>query len=60
MLATWCKEPTHWKRPWCYERLRVGGEGEDRGWDGGHEFDQTPGDNEGQGSLLCCSSWCHK
>ena len=24
----------HWKRPWCWERLRVGGEGDDRGWDG--------------------------
>ena len=23
-----------WKRPWCWERLRAGGEGEDRGWDG--------------------------
>ena len=23
----WCKEPTHWKRPWCWERLREGGEG---------------------------------
>ena len=33
-LATWCKELTHWKRPWCWERLRVGGEGDDRGWDG--------------------------
>ena len=33
-LATWCKELTHWKRPWCWERLRAGGEGEDRGWDG--------------------------
>ena len=33
-LATWCKELTHWKRPWCRERLKVGGEGEDRGWDG--------------------------
>ena len=32
--ATWCKEPTHWKRPWCWERLKVGGEGDDRGWDG--------------------------
>ena len=28
------KEPTHWKRPWCWERLKVGGEGGDRGWDG--------------------------
>ena len=33
-LATWCYEPTHLKRPWCWERLKVGGEGEDRGWDG--------------------------
>ena len=33
-LATWCKELTYWKRPWCWERLKVGGEGEDRGWDG--------------------------
>ena len=33
-LATWCKELTHWKRPSCWERLRAGGEGDDRGWDG--------------------------
>ena len=33
-LATWCKKLTHWKRPWCWERLKVGGEGDDRGWDG--------------------------
>ena len=32
-LATWCEEPTHWKRPWCWERLEAG-EGDDRGWDG--------------------------
>ena len=25
---------THWKRPWCWERLGAGGEGDDRGWDG--------------------------
>ena len=24
---------THWKRPWCWERLKVGGEGDNRGWD---------------------------
>ena len=29
-LATWCQELTHWKRPWCWERLKVGGEGDDR------------------------------
>ena len=24
----------HWKRSWCWERLKAGGEGNDRGWDG--------------------------
>ena len=33
-LATLCEELTHWKRLWCWERLGVGGEGDDRGWDG--------------------------
>ena len=33
-LATWYKELTHWKRPWCWEILRAGGAGGDRGWDG--------------------------
>ena len=33
-LATWCKELTHWKRPWCWERLKVGGEGDNWGLDG--------------------------
>ena len=33
-LATWYEELTHWKRPWYWERLRVEGEGDDRGWDG--------------------------
>ena len=28
------RELTHLKRPWCWERLRAGGEGDDRGWDG--------------------------
>ena len=26
----------------------------------GREFEQTPGDGEGQGSLVCCSPWGHK
>ena len=26
----------------------------------GHEFEQTQGDSEGQGSLACCSSWDHR
>ena len=33
-LATWCEELTHWKRPWCWERLKAGGEGDNIGWDG--------------------------
>ena len=33
-LATWCEELTHLRRPWHWERLRAGGEGDDRGWDG--------------------------
>ena len=30
---TSCEELTHWKRPWCWEELGSGGEGDDRGWD---------------------------
>ena len=33
-LATWCEELIHWERPWCWERLKAGEEGDDRGWDG--------------------------
>ena len=29
-------------------------------WLNGHEFEQAPGDGEGQGSLACCSQWGHK
>ena len=54
-LAIWCKEPTHWKRPWCWERLRAA-EGGNRGWDGWMaSLTQwtwvwaPPGDGEGQG-----------
>ena len=56
----------HWKRCWCCERLKAG-EGGDRGWMvgwhhwiDGHESEQTLVDNEGQGSLACCSPWGHK
>jgi len=34
ILATWCKELTHLKRPWSWERLKAGEEGDNRGWDG--------------------------
>ena len=32
ILITWCEELAHWKRPWCWERLKAGGEGVNRGW----------------------------
>ena len=61
-LASWCEEPTHWKRPWCWERLKAGETTEDEmvGWHhwlNGCEFEQTLGDGEGQGSLVCCNDW---
>ena len=31
-FGTWCEELTNWKRPWCWERLRAGGEGGNRRW----------------------------
>ena len=47
------------------EGRRRRGETEDEmvGWHhrlNGHEFEQTPGDGEGQGSLACCSPWDRK
>ena len=33
-LATWFEQLTHWKRPWCWERLKAGGEGDNQGWGG--------------------------
>ena len=65
-LATWCEELTHWQKSWCWERLKPGGDGDDRGWDGWvawptvldrHEFEQALGVGDGQGSLVCCSPW---
>ena len=34
ILVTWCKQLTHWKSPWCWERLRTEGKEGVRGWDG--------------------------
>ena len=39
-LATWCKKLTYWKRPWCWERLRAGGDGGDR--DEGSSWTASP------------------
>ena len=30
----WPPDAKSWKRPWCWERLRAGGEGDNGGWDG--------------------------
>ena len=66
-LATWCKLLTHQERPWCWERLRAGGKGDNRGWDGWMASLTrwtwvwvTPGVGDGQGGLVCCGSWGHK
>ena len=62
-MVTWCKEVTHWKRPWCWEKLRAGGEGGDREWNGWMAsstqwtwFRANSGDSKGQGSL----TWGYK
>ena len=66
-LATWCEELTHLKRPWCWERVKVGGEGDHRGldhwiasptqwtwvWVNSRSWWWT-------GKLACCSPWCCK
>ena len=66
-LATWCKELTHLKRPWCWERLKAEREGMTKdemvGWDhqlNGHESEQAPGVGDGQEGLACCSPWGRK
>ena len=61
------KSQLNYKRFWCWEN---GGQEEKQvtedemvGWHywlNGHEFEQTLGDSEGQGSLVCCSPWGHK
>ena len=62
-LATWCEELTLWKDPEAGNNWRQEEKGatEDEmvGWHHRlteHEFEQTPGYSEGQGSLACCSS----
>ena len=52
-LATWCEEPTLWKRPWYWDKYRW-----TRWLDGITDLmEQASGDGEGQGSLACCSPW---
>ena len=55
---------THWKnsdagRDWGQDQKGTT-EDEMAGWHhqlDGHEFEQTQGDGQGQGSLACCSTW---
>ena len=61
-LQPWCEEMIHLKRPWCWERLKARGGGDDRGWDGWMASPWTwvwvtPGVSNGQGGLVCCSLW---
>ena len=60
----WCEELTYWKRPWCWERLKEGGEGDNRVWEGWMASPTlqtwiwaSSGVGDGQGSLACCSPW---
>ena len=55
------------ERPWCWEKLNVGGEGDNRGWDGWMASPTqwtwvwvNSGVGDGLGNLACCSSWGHK
>ena len=67
-LAICCEELTHLKRPWCWERLKVGGEGDGRWWDGWMASPTqwtwvgwSQGVDDRQGGLACCGSWgCKK
>ena len=65
----WQPDVKNWllKRPWCWERLRAGGEGDNKGWDGWMASPTqwtwvgwTPGVGDGQGGLACCGSWGRK
>ena len=66
-LATWYKELTYWKTPWCWERLMAGEEGHGRGWDGWMaSLTQwtwvwaNSGSWWWTGKLVCCSPWSLK
>ena len=64
----WPPDTKSWliKRPWWWERLRVGGEGDDRGWEGWMASPTqwtwvwVDSRSDGQGGLVCCSPWVHK
>ena len=60
----WCEELTHWKRPWCWKRLKAGGKGDNRGWDGWMasptQWTWVLVDSRSwwwTGLLVCCCPW---
>ena len=61
--VTWCKQTTHWKSPWFWDRLRAeekASEDEMIGWHhqcNEHEPGPIPEDEERQGGLAYCSTW---
>ena len=64
ILTTWYEKLTHWKRPWCWGKLRAEGEGGGRGWIGWMASPTqwtwawaNSGRWGGQGSLVCCRPW---
>ena len=66
-LTTCCEELNHWKRSWCWERLKAKEKGvaEDKIIRQHHrpnecEFEETLEDSGGHRSLACCSPWGHK
>ena len=60
------QQANSWKRPWCgkdWGQEKGVTENKMVGWHhkiNGHDFEQTLGHSEGQGSLACCSPWGHK
>ena len=63
-LVTWCEELTHLERPWCWERLKLGGEGDNRGSDcwmaSPTQFAWVWVNSwigGGQRAVTCCSPW---
>ena len=66
-FSTWCENWLIGKDPDAGKNWRQEEKGrtEDKmvGWHhwlNGHEFEQAPGDGEGQRSLACCCPWCQK
>ena len=67
ILAIWCEQLTHWKSPWCWERLKAEGkrasEDEMAGWHhqcNGCKLGLTSRDGKRQRGMVCCSPWGRK